>query len=187
MNCLKRSLLVFCLAVSGTARLSAASVDVKVDASKTGVPINPLIYGQFIEHLGRCIYGGIWAEMLEDRKFYFPITPEYAPYKDLKDTAFPVVGASPWEIVGAADSVVMDKKDPFAGEHSPRLKAGTAIRQRDLGVVAGKGYNGYVWVNPLSGRAEVEVTLVWGDGAADRVTTKLVFTGSGYSKQAFSF
>ena len=31
------------------------------------------IYGQFIEHLGRCIYGGIWAEMLEDRKFFYPV------------------------------------------------------------------------------------------------------------------
>ena len=31
------------------------------------------IYGQFIEHLGRCIYGGIWAEMLEDRKFFHAV------------------------------------------------------------------------------------------------------------------
>ena len=37
------------------------------------------IYGQFIEHLGRCIYGGIWAEMIEDRKFwYVPGTRESA-------------------------------------------------------------------------------------------------------------
>ena len=37
------------------------------------------IYGQFIEHLGRCIYGGIWAEMLEDRKFWYaPGTRESA-------------------------------------------------------------------------------------------------------------
>src|SRR4051812_4138285 len=154
----------------------AASLDVRIDAAKTGAPINPLIYGQFVEHLGRCIYGGIWAEMLEDRKFYFPITAEYKPYKDLTDTAFPVVGASPWEIIGPASGVSMEKKDAFAGEHSPRLKAGAGIRQRDLGVVAGKGYNGYVWVNPLSGRAEVEVSFVWGDGASDRATTRLVFT-----------
>jgi len=32
--------------------------------------ISPLIYGQFIEHLGRCIYGGIWAEMLRNRKMH---------------------------------------------------------------------------------------------------------------------
>ena len=62
------------------------SIEVKIDATKKGAPISPFIYGQFIEHLGRCIYGGVWAEMLEDRKFYFPITAEYAPYRDLKDT-----------------------------------------------------------------------------------------------------
>jgi hypothetical protein len=44
-----------------------APVEITIDASKTGAPINPHIYGQFIEHMGRCIYGGIWAEMLEDR------------------------------------------------------------------------------------------------------------------------
>ena len=40
---------------------------VTIDTSKTGEPISKYIYGQFIEHLGRCIYGGIWAEMLEGR------------------------------------------------------------------------------------------------------------------------
>ncbi|HYC70245.1 MAG TPA: hypothetical protein VEB66_03500, partial [Opitutaceae bacterium] len=75
---------------------SAAPVEVKLDAAKTGAPISPYIYGQFIEHLGRCIYGGIWAEMLEDRKFYFPITENYAPYRGLTESPFPVVGASPW-------------------------------------------------------------------------------------------
>jgi len=45
---------------------------IKIDTSKTGEPIEKYIYGQFIEHLGKCIYGGIWAEMLEDRKFYYP-------------------------------------------------------------------------------------------------------------------
>jgi len=51
--------------------LKAETVNVKLDLKNQGEAINPFIYGQFIEHLGRCIYGGIWAEMLEDRKFYF--------------------------------------------------------------------------------------------------------------------
>ena len=114
----------------------AASLEVRIDAAKTGAAINPLIYGQFIEHLGRCIYGGIWAEMLEDRKFYFPITADYAPYKSLLNTAFPVVGASPWEIIGPADGVTMEKNHAFVGDHSPRLRAGSGIRQRDLGEIA---------------------------------------------------
>ena len=54
---------------------------VAIDVSKPGHPISPYIYGQFIEHLGRCIYGGIWAEMLEDRKFYYPVTAQYAPLR----------------------------------------------------------------------------------------------------------
>src|ERR1700740_1117883 len=71
----------------------AAPVHVTINAAKAGPPINPFIYGQFIEHLGRCIYGGIWAEMLEDRKFYYPITDKYQPYRELTDTKFPVIGA----------------------------------------------------------------------------------------------
>ena len=45
---------------------------IAIDAKQKGQPISKYVYGQFIEHLGRCIYGGIWAEMLEDRKFYYP-------------------------------------------------------------------------------------------------------------------
>src|SRR5688572_20352022 len=172
------------LAVSG---LRAGTIDLKVDAAKTGAPINPYIYGQFIEHLGRCIYGGIWAEMLEDRKFYFPITAKYAPYRSLTNTPFPVVGASPWQIIGDASAVSMVKEDAFVGDHSPRINAGAGIRQRDLGLVAGKSYEGYLWANPLNKSAEVEVALIWGEGAANRETVKLKFSGSKYSKKTFSF
>ena len=95
--------------LSFASALGRAAPSVVIDASKAGAPINPFIYGQFIEHLGRCIYGGIWAEMLEDRKFYYPVTADYAPYHELTDTAFPVVGSTPWQILGAADSVAMIK------------------------------------------------------------------------------
>jgi alpha-N-arabinofuranosidase len=163
----------------------AAPLALKLDTSKTNAPINPFIYGQFIEHLGRCIYGGIWAEMLEDRKFYFPITANYAPYKSLQDTAFPVVGASPWQIIGEAGGVTMVREVAFVGDHSPRINAGSGIRQRDLGLVAGKKYEGYVWAKPLGRRAEIEVTLVWGSAPSDRATKRLTFGGGKYEKQKF--
>lgn len=169
------------------AAVAAGSIDVKLDTAKTGAPISPYIYGQFIEHLGRCIYGGIWAEMLEDRKFYFPITAEYAPYRSLQDTAFPVVGASPWQIIGEAGAVTMGRADAFVGEQAPRLRAGAGIRQLDLGLVADKGYTGYVWAQPVGVRAEIEVALVWGPAAGDRATTRLEFKGRQYAKQSFQF
>jgi len=175
------------VALAASAR--AATRDVAIDPAKTGEPINPYVYGQFIEHLGRCIYGGIWAEMLEDRKFYFPVTGDYAPYKELTDTAYPVVGASPWQIVGPATSVTMVTEHVFVGDHTPRLAADTAIQQHDLGVIANKDYSGYIWVEPVDNTAaDVDVSLIWGTGPQDRATSHLhFFKGHDYAKQAFSF
>ncbi len=134
---------------------------ITIDAGKVGEPMAPGIYSQFIEHLGRCIYGGIWAEMLEDRKFYYPITTEYRPYTRLQQSPFPVVGASPWEIIGAVNSVSMSTNRPFVGRHSPVVQPGSGIRQCDLGVTQGKDYTGYVWLKAAGGASpEVEAALI---------------------------
>jgi alpha-N-arabinofuranosidase len=166
---------------------AAPALDVKIDPSRTGEAISPYIYGQFIEHLGRCIYGGVWAEMLEDRKFYFPITADYAPYRDLKDSNYPVVGASPWQIIGDPAHVTMVRENAFVGEHSPRLGEGSGIRQLDLGVVAGKTYEGYIWACPTDGPAKISVTLSWGDKDSDRATSTFDFSGRGYTQAPFFF
>ncbi|HEY9154728.1 MAG TPA: alpha-L-arabinofuranosidase C-terminal domain-containing protein [Opitutaceae bacterium] len=181
---LRYCLLVLFACVTGA---QAATREVTLDPTKTGEPISPYVYGQFIEHLGRCIYGGIWAEMLEDRKFYFPVTGDYAPYKELTDTAYPVVGASPWQIIGAANGVTMVTDHVFVGDHTPRLEPGTAIQQHDLGVLANKDYTGYIWVDPLEKSADVDVSLVWGTGPTERATSHLHFSGHDYAKQNFSF
>lgn len=172
--------------------LSAASLPamptVTIDPAARAQPINPFIYGQFIEHLGRCIYGGIWAEMLEDRKFYFPVTAEYAPYRSLQDTPFPVVGASPWQVIGAPDSVTMRRENAFVGEHSPVIRAGSGLRQRDLGVRADLRYDGYLWAMPTGAQpAELEIALVWGDAPTDRATTAVTIVPGDYMRRAFAF
>jgi alpha-N-arabinofuranosidase len=179
-------MIALCSTILPLAATAAGPIELKLDATKTGAPISPFIYGQFVEHLGRCIYGGIWAEMLEDRKFYFPITANYAPYGSLTNSAFPVVGASPWQIIGDSGAVTMVKQDAFVGDHSPLIRSGAGIRQRDLGLVANKNYEGYLWAKPTEKRAEIEVTLAWGDTNADRATVRLNFNGNKYSKQTFS-
>jgi len=166
--------------------VAAASV-VTLHGDRTGTAMNPFIYGQFIEHLGRCIYGGIWAEMLEDRKFYFPITAEYRPYRQLEDTPFPVVGASPWEIIGPADSVTMVKEDVFVGEHTPQIKAGGGIRQRDLATVHDKQYVGYIWLSAPRGRASVDVALVWGSSDNARQNIRIKNVRDKYQKYPLKF
>ena len=35
---------------------------IKIDTERTVGEVDPKIYGNFIEHLGRCIYGGVWEE-----------------------------------------------------------------------------------------------------------------------------
>jgi alpha-N-arabinofuranosidase len=51
---------IFCLL--GDSRLSAqnASARIKIDIERETGEINPMLYGNFIEHLGRCIYGGVY-------------------------------------------------------------------------------------------------------------------------------
>ena len=132
--------------------VAAGAVAVTIDADTTGEPISRFVYGQFIEHLGRCIYGGIWAEMLEDRKFYFPVTDKYDPYRGTrnvsKDSPFAVVGASPWQITGSPDSVAMIKEESFVGDHTPLVQPDSGIRQLDLGLVKDKKYVGYIYLKP---------------------------------------
>jgi hypothetical protein len=127
--------------VTNTVSQPAAIIasEITIDASQTGAPINPHIYGQYAEHLDQGIFDGIWAEMLEDRKFYFPVSAaeagvEQTPAQD----AGP--GASPWKIIGPAGTVRMVEKDAFAGRQAPHITAPgggipVGIYQEDLGLL----------------------------------------------------
>ncbi len=134
------------------------SPSIAIDASKIGEPISPYIYGQFIEHLGRCIYGGIWAEMLEDRKFFDAVGQ----------------GESPWRAVNA--SVVMDETGPFVGKHSPRVKPTSigkraGIAQSGLFIKPGQRYVGRIYVagDKAAGPIQVEITSPAWNGTGFKV------------------
>ena len=84
------------LSLAVTAAVSAQQVQpsaperitVNIDAQKTAPPVSKYIYGGFIEHIGPLIYRGLWSEMIDDRKFYFPdlvqgcTAPPTVPYRD---------------------------------------------------------------------------------------------------------
>ncbi len=130
----------------------AQKISVAIDTDKTGEPISKYIYGQFIEHLGRCIYGGIWAEMLEDRKFYYPVTDDYKPYSTTGKQGggyFPVLTGSPWRVIGPAGSVKMVTEGSYVGEHTPKIQlagdqTARGIVQPRLALIKGKEYIGRI-------------------------------------------
>ncbi len=189
-ECIIFTAVVIIVGIFSPAMATEQERSVTIDTSKTGEPISKYIYGQFIEHLGRCIYGGIWAEMLEDRKFYYPITPEYDPYRGTravsKDSPYAVVGASPWQIIGPNDSVSMVEEDSFVGEHTPLIQLGSGIRQLDLGLVKNKQYTGYIYLKAQQQSANVTVSLVWGDNQQDQASVQMSATNQ-YVKYPFEF
>ena len=110
---------------------------VTIDVTKEREPISPYIYGQFIEHLGKCIYGGIWAEMLEDRKFYYPLEGK-EPYQRMRE-GYDRLVASPWSVgPGFARLVKSEFRD------QPVLELTGALVQRGLAVTQGKQYKAKV-------------------------------------------
>jgi alpha-N-arabinofuranosidase len=143
--------------------------EVSIDISSTSPPIEKYIYGQFIEHLGKCIYGGIWAEMVEDRKFYYPVQEEFNPYATATDPfwgtgPYQYLDASPWQIIGEGAPVEMDTENPYAGAHSVRIQppgngSAAGIRQYGLGLIQEKQYSGRIILSGDESTLPVVISL----------------------------
>ncbi|MGA2907281.1 MAG: alpha-N-arabinofuranosidase [Terracidiphilus sp.] len=149
-----------------------------IDATQTGVPVSPYEYGMFIEHIGSTMYSSLWAEMLDDRKFYFPITSR-EPAPPTQPQRNPMrMQLRKWRPVGPDDVVVMDKDNPFVGDQSPRIELDAStphgIRQAGLALVRGKRYTGRIYLRGTPG-ARVKVALVWGSGPNDRQIRTIFF------------
>jgi alpha-L-arabinofuranosidase len=204
MNARPLALAVVLAAAGGSGSLAALAqapeARVRIDAGAVGAPISPYVYGQFIEHLGRCIYGGLWAEMLEDRKFFYPVTGE-APAWEMHTPGpsswegaghpYELLVRSPWMVLGDKKAVTMVREGAFAGEHSPRvaLPGGRAagLLQERLSLQDGREYVGRVVLSAEPGAAPVEVSLAWGGGASDRQTVTVKEPGTGFATHALRF
>jgi alpha-N-arabinofuranosidase len=123
----------FCLGctVTAAAQQSGPAVPdrlmVTINTQQTAEPVSKYEFGMFIEHLRTLIYRSLWSEMLDDRKFYFPISSTEP------DSPAPPAGSPPrgmplrkWRPVGPDEFVVMDKDNPFVGDQSPRIKLDSA-------------------------------------------------------------
>lgn len=176
----------------------AQPMQVAIDTNKTSEPISKYVYGQFIEHLGRCIYGGIWAEMLEDRKFYFPVKDEFKPWSTATDRDhwnggdFPVLTGSPWKVLGGRNVIHMMKENVFVGEHTPQIQLkgdGTfcGIEQGELALEEGRDYIGYVIAAGEESASPLWVRLIWGDTEEESQTVRIDSIVPAYTKYPFTF
>ncbi len=164
------------------------SVIADIDASKTGSPISKLVYGQFVEHIGNIINNGLWAEMLDDRKFFNSI-PTPAP-AGAGGPRFARTRLRPWTVIGPTTAVAMDSAHPYVGKHSPQITLSDSesrgLEQAGLGVVGGKTYAGRVVLAGSPGTT-VTVSLIWGTGDLDRATVKIGRVGAAYAKYPIRF
>jgi len=179
------------IAAQRTIAETAVPLVVTIDAQQRTTPTSKYEFGMFIEHIGPLVYRSLWSEMLDDRKFYFPITAPRSktPGQD-RQQGFPGMKLRKWRPVGPADAVTMDRDHPFVGEQSPRISLDGStphgIQQSGLSIVKGKEYIGHIWLKSTSG-STVRVSLIWGEGADDRETVSFAHLTSAYAKFPFHF
>ena len=148
-----------------------AQTSVVIDVTKEKTPISKYIYGQFIEHLGKSVYSGLWAEMILDRKFCYPITDKYDPWGIGEPDAwwggsqFPYLKGSPWKIVGTLGTVSMDSISPYCGNYAALVKPAddgipTGISQDALSLVEGKAYSGRIILSGITSALPIVVSVV---------------------------
>ena len=106
--------------------------------------------------------------MLDDRKFYYPIT-SHPPAEPADRFWSRRPALRHWTPIGADEFVTMDSDHPYVGEHTPLVKLSRSeahgIQQAGLAVRKGKSYTGRIILAGTPG-ATVNVTLVWGDAAS---------------------
>ena len=168
-----------------------ALVAATIDGAQRSDPVTPYAYGMFIEPIGSLVARSLWAEMLDDRKFFGPVVEE-AQDKPPPPNAEgrPGVTYRKWRPIGSANAVTMDRDHPYVGAQSPSVAvAGETPRgfgQSGIGLAAGKKYIGHLWLSGDSG-ARVQVALVWGDGAANRQVVKLPAPHDAWQRADFAF
>ena len=67
---------LYAMLCAPAAQAQQKRVEAVVRAADTHAPISPYVYGHFLEHAGHLVNDVLWAEMLDDRKFYHPVVEQ---------------------------------------------------------------------------------------------------------------
>ncbi|NLT65027.1 MAG: alpha-N-arabinofuranosidase [Acidobacteria bacterium] len=176
--------LIIAIGILFSAATGAEPVTATIDASRPGAPVTPLIFGGFMEPATT----GVWAEMLADRKFLNEITSKEPP---ARSGWLSFMGpARRWKPIGGDSVVEMDKKNPYVGEWSPRVRLEKemphGISQSGIVLVSGRTYTGRVILAGTPG-ARISVSLIWGANASDRQTIAINSLTPKYAKIPLKF
>ncbi|MEO6816699.1 MAG: alpha-L-arabinofuranosidase C-terminal domain-containing protein [Edaphobacter sp.] len=154
------------------------------------MPVSKYEYGMFIEHIGSLVYRSLWSEMLDDRKFYYPITSKIDAQSVHRTNGPGGALLRKWRPVGPDEVITMDKDQPFVGDQSPKIALAPAtahgIEQSGLSLVKEKKYIGHIYLRGDQ-VSKVNVTLIWGEGEDSRKIISLVGIVKTYKKFPFSF
>ena len=162
----------------------------KINIDSLKEPITKYHFGQFIENLGNKDVGNLiddclWAEMLDDRKFFYPV--------EFSDNELKPINTrdkfNRWKPFNP-NTVIMDSIYQYVGVSSPKISTNNdiyqGIYQSGISVVANKKYSGRI---VLSGTKNVKVTvsLIWGEGSNQKSSVILDPLENNYKKYNFSF
>lgn len=159
------------LTLIGSKKLSP---QISIDVKKQNQPISDYIYGQFIEHMGKCIYGGIWAEIVNDRKYYYK----------------PGEKESVWEVSGDTNCLGI-AKTPYVGKNTPAIKLSELqyleMIQQNVPLIKDMDYTGRIVAAGALSEGKISISIEWGSNPADKQTITINQLNTDYSKIPLKF
>lgn len=189
---------ILCLA-GGACLYGNSEAVIEVDAGKIQHAIPRTIYGSFLEPIGHSIYGGLWAQLLENPSLeenmwsagrIVQMLAQRPELTESSNMGLPL----PWQPLDTAQGWLYEPRrgDAANSQLSLLIMAlpgkQTGIRQQVyLPVHRELRYTGSLYAKPMNGGTKVEVSLRRGNHPDD-VLAKQVLTVApgGWSRQEFS-
>ncbi len=159
-----------------------------IDVSQKREPVSDKLFGMFMENLGNEDVGNLsddclWSELLDDRKFFYPVdTSSVLVPKNRKEAI------NQWYPVNT--DVIMDTKNSYVGKQSPLIvtddNSEKGIKQSGIAVEKDKKYTGRIVLKGTPGVA-VTVSFVYGDSEDEKLSVVFDKITGSFEKYNFEF